>query len=199
MTEANLGLAQMPGELFVSEAVWQTYRDLGKIACETGQLNLSVRLLREALKYARQMPNNALNMGTTASELALVYALQRRFKQATSMLRQVIVLYERLLGEEHPYIAALTCDLAFIYGCQGRGPYCARMYKRAQEILENTMPAGCAQVQDAFRTLGSQLMFDERLKQANGYFSQKRAAGVQMESGVGFAFPQPSISTHTCA
>ncbi len=174
------------GCLFVTEAVWQTYRDLGNTAFEMGQLDLAVKLFRAALKHVRQSDNSELRMGAIASDLSVVYCKQQKYKEATALLRQVISLYERLLGLEHPFLAGLICDLAFVYASRGRGPYCARMYKRAQEMLNRTMPEGCSQLREAMMSVGSALSIEEKCRQAELFFNRE---SDQEDCSADFPFP----------
>lgn len=176
------------GCLFVTEAVWQTYRDLGNTAFEMGQLDLAVKLYRAALKYVRQSGNSELRMGAIASDLSVVYCKQQKYKEATALLRQVITLYERLLGLEHPFLAGLVCDLAYVYASRGRGPYCARMYRRAQEMLNRTMPGGCSQLREAMMSVGSTLSVDEKCQQAEQFFNRDSVREVHDDE-----FPFPSM------
>ncbi len=192
MLRTDKSHAELGSDQCVTETVWQTYRDLGAAAYKAGQLDLAVKLYRAALKHTRQETNNQLRLGAVSSELALVYSQQGKHKEATSLLRQVISLYERLLGQQHPYLAALLCDLAFIYYRQGRGPYSVRMYRRAAEMLNRTMPDGCLQLNDAMKQVGSQIGIDERLRQAQLFFNNDYD-GTTVVPG-NFMGPLPSTS-----
>jgi tetratricopeptide (TPR) repeat protein len=82
------------------------------------------------------------HFATNLNNLAGVYYVQRRYKEAEPLLQQALQLRRRLLGEEHPDVASNLNNLAGLYQFQGRYSEAEPLYKQALEISERSLGIG---------------------------------------------------------
>jgi tetratricopeptide (TPR) repeat protein len=96
---------------------------------------------RQALAIERtQAPSPDLS--ETLNNLGNVLASQRRWKEAEALLREAIATWEKLLGPEHPSVAAGLGNLAALLQSRNRYDEAERLIERARQIDEKSLPPG---------------------------------------------------------
>ncbi|MEO1387981.1 MAG: tetratricopeptide repeat protein, partial [Cyanobacteria bacterium J06634_6] len=68
-----------------------------------------------------------------------LYKSQGRYEQAEPLYIQALDLWRKLLGEDHPNIAASLNNLAGLYSSQGRYEQAEPLYIQAIAILNNRL------------------------------------------------------------
>jgi CHAT domain-containing protein/tetratricopeptide (TPR) repeat protein len=85
-------------------------------------------------------------VGTTITNLALLYYRQGRYGEAEELYKRALAIRAQVLGESHPDVAYALNNLALVYWTQGRYSEAEGLYKRALAILEKALGANHADV-----------------------------------------------------
>ena len=78
-------------------------------------------------------------LGTTLTNLALVYEFQEDYKQAEKLYRKAIEMIKHLLGNEHPNLITVLNNLAYLLNYQGCDTEAKSLYQEAFEIAKKRL------------------------------------------------------------
>jgi tetratricopeptide (TPR) repeat protein len=84
---------------------------------------------------------NGESYGTFCNNLGLVYLMKGNFTEALKLFQKALVIYEKILGGEHPHKAATYNNIAGVYKNQGNYDEAFAWYMKALAICEK-VPGG---------------------------------------------------------
>lgn len=115
---------------------------LARIDIQESRLNVAEARLEGAL--ARLEQAGAADSAAAAAVLynrAAIYILRRQAVAAEQILKRVLQLYRRQVGEGHPAVARTLHSLAIIYGNLDQPAEAERLFRRATSIYEASFGA----------------------------------------------------------
>lgn len=118
------------------EPDWETLRKSAVEQYKLGNLEKAERHLLSALEVAEQFPEEDPRFHQALRDMIEIYNLRSKFKDTERILLRLIALDEKLLGAEHPNVAASLNNLAEIYRIQGEIQKADAAYQRSISILE---------------------------------------------------------------
>src|SRR5262245_5644620 len=140
----------------------QTADDTAALSAEAEKLYQAGKFV-EAIEIAKRVlaiREKALGpehpeLGTSLSDLALLYYAQGRYAEAEPLVRRTIVILEKALGPEHADVAASLNNLAELYGAMGRYVEAEPLYRRSLSIREKALGSEHPTVASTLNKLGS--------------------------------------------
>ena len=121
------------------DARWQADTAAGQKAFRAGRYDEAAKSFSSALTTAQASGIEDARLATSLNNLAEVYRVQDKDDAATPLSKQVIAIREKVLGPDHPDVAAALINLAKCYrGQRKAAAYEAAepLYKRAIAIME---------------------------------------------------------------
>jgi tetratricopeptide (TPR) repeat protein len=115
------------------------------------------------------------DVGSTLSNLGLVYRDQGKYVEAEELLKRALAVREKALGASHAYVGATLNNLALVHRDQGKDAEAEGLFERALAIRETALGASHP---DVARTLSNMAI----LYEARG------------ESGSALAYPICSLA-----
>ncbi len=115
---------------------WESSRDQAIEQFNQGNIAEAENILLSTLKKAEHFPEGDPRLHRTLTDLVQVYNIQAKFSEAEIMILRVIALDEKLLGPDHPNVAASLNNLAENYRVRGLHNQAEAAYIRAIQILE---------------------------------------------------------------
>ncbi|MFN7095193.1 MAG: tetratricopeptide repeat protein, partial [Burkholderiales bacterium] len=108
-----------------------------------GSINLSLGEYQSAKKYFEQalsliQPNNSINLTTIYVNLSNVYWRLGEYQQHIDLLHKALIIREKVLGRQHPDIAAILNNLGTAYGDLGEYQTEIKLLKEALQIYKDT-------------------------------------------------------------
>ncbi len=90
------------------------------------------------MKYVMQGDN--LREGVTSFlNLATIYRNRGKYDEAEPMYRQALVIDQKILGPEHPFVTISLTSLAAVYEDQGKHVEADPLYRRSLKILNDKL------------------------------------------------------------
>ena len=117
----------------------------------TEAIPLAESLVQEQRNTGRQ---GSLDYANNANLLALLYRNNERLLQAEPLQREVIDIFEKQLGGNHPLLGVALNNLAVTYLDEGRFPEAEPLLKRALAILESALSSNHPEVARILNNLG---------------------------------------------
>ena len=102
------------------------------------ELALAIQYFSKAADLQKELGLEE-DFALTLNNLAYLYNLQGRYDQAEPLYLQALELRKRLLGEEHPNVAASLNNLAELYRTQGRYAEAEPLYLQALELSKRLL------------------------------------------------------------
>lgn len=151
----------------VTEAVWNTYIELGTTAYQQGYSEMGEKMLEAAFDEVERLGHRDARLSVVFNRLAAIYYQQGNLRAAESIYRRALAMYDRFFGDEHPAVENLSLNLAELYFSQSK-------YMQAQPLYERSLSLG-------ERRYGkNHLCLEKRLlKLAWVYCTQQRFADAQ--------------------
>jgi tetratricopeptide (TPR) repeat protein len=106
-----------------------------------------------AISEAKHGPDHP-DVGTTLSNLSVVYAKLKRFAEAEQLNLRALDIKEKQLGPQHPGVGIAVNNLAALYQDQRRYAEAERLYLRSAAALENSSGPDHPQVGVALTNVG---------------------------------------------
>lgn len=120
----------------VSEAVWNTYIELGTTAYQQGYNDMGEKMLEAAFEEVERLGHRDARLSVVFNKLAAIYYGQGNMPAAESVYRRALTMYSRSFGDEHPAVENLTHNLAELYFSQGKYLQATPLYERSLQLGE---------------------------------------------------------------
>ena len=121
-------------------------RSLTALHKQAGQLNRAGKYAKAAVVARRAVAlaertygRNDLWVGTTISELALIYQNMGRYAAAEPLFKRAVSIYVKAHGRNHPHVAITLNNLADLYRVQGRLSEAEPLHKRVLVIKKKAL------------------------------------------------------------
>ena len=95
----------------------------------------------------------ALNAALELNQQAIQLSNQGKYRKAIAIAQRSLVIYEKVLGTEHPDIATSLNNLAGLYYAQGNYPAAEPLYKSSLAIREKALGAEHPSVANSLNNL----------------------------------------------
>lgn len=120
------------------KTVLESLNNLGEIAMKKGDLQKAEQTFKTAFTKARTLSEGKDDSLVLyiASNVALVYKLQRRYKEAVQIYADVVTGRERLLGAKHSSTLQSMCEVADVYTIIGDEESANEWYQKGNASLE---------------------------------------------------------------
>ncbi|MCA9482266.1 MAG: tetratricopeptide repeat protein [Nitrospina sp.] len=115
---------------------WETIRTSAVEQYNLGNLDEAERLLVSALKVAGYFSEKDARLHQSLRDLIEFYTLQSKFSEAEPVILRLIALDEKLLGPDHPNVAASLNNLAENYRVRGEVEKANTAYQKSLAIME---------------------------------------------------------------
>jgi eukaryotic-like serine/threonine-protein kinase len=152
------------------EVIGQLYQSLGRSNDAYVVLERALDLRRSARR-----PNELQTAGTLL-QLANPLIMLGRFAAADSAALQALIIQERLVGPEHPVIAATLHQMAVVAAYQHRLPVAEAYERRATGIRERALGSDDSLTADSHLSLGGVLQREGRLLDAEREYRRALAS-----------------------
>jgi tetratricopeptide (TPR) repeat protein len=124
--------------------VAETLDKLGLVYREQGHLDGAEALYRRAIEMLRPRPG--VELGTAFNNLGNALAAAGQLEEAEGALRQAIEVYEKVLGPEHPNIAAALSNLSSLERIRHHYAQAERLLEQALKMDRKMLPAGSVRI-----------------------------------------------------
>ena len=143
-----------------------------------------------------------IDMGETVEQaefmdsLAFLLYHKGEYKKAEGLYKKVLLIREKVLGEEHPSTAASYNNLAMVYDSQGKYKEAEELYKKALLIIERVLGEGHPDTAVGYNNLA--LVYDSqgKYKEAEGLY--KKALLIR-EKVLGEGHPDTAVGYNNLA
>jgi len=151
------------------------------ILTNLGQVLMQQRRLGEAESILDRASSSWDSLGATGTgaaiatnNLAIVYSQTGRRERAEALYLRVRERLTGTLGGDHPYVAAITCNLAQLYRSLHRNADAAREFERALAIYAQCVPDGHPAVTSALAGYAAALRAEGRAHEARVALARSR-------------------------
>jgi CHAT domain-containing protein/Tfp pilus assembly protein PilF len=155
-----------------------TLTNLASIYVSTGALGRAELLHRRAVAIYEQTRGKHQDTARAHANLANLYRSKGDLEQAEREYRRSIAISEKLLGPEHPELAATLGNLAQVHRASGSYAQAEALLRRALAIREQSFGRGHANTGFALDSLGSLYMELGRYTAAEELFERALAIGA---------------------
>lgn len=167
----------------VTEAVWNTYIELGTTAYQQGYSEMGERMLEAAFDEVERLGHRDARLSVVFNRLAGIYYQQGNLRAAENVYRRALIMYDRSFGDEHPAVENLSMNLAELYFSQGK-------YLQALPLYERSLLLGERRYGKTHLTLEKRLLklawvYCTQQRFADAQILYKRAHEMRKEMGVG--------------
>lgn len=118
---------------------------LGEVLERSGQYGEASQVLDEAVRVATATHPDSPEMRNALYGLARVHFYLGRFDESEALYRRVVPMFERQIGNRHPYVAQVEADLGNIELKRGRYQEAERYHRAALERTESWFGAESTQ------------------------------------------------------
>lgn len=146
-------------------ALASLYNDLGLLVQDQGRLEEAVDLLRRAIAIRRPLPRS-VDLGANLFNLAGTLGDLDRYEEAIPLYQEARDVVEQELGDDHPYMAFVSSDLAIAYSELGRHDESLTEADRALHLFRSSLGDESDQVANALQVRGSTLRNLGRYREA---------------------------------
>jgi len=144
---------------------WQALSAAGLKAYQQGRHPEAEKQFEAALEEAEGFGSRDLRIATSLNNLAVLYKLQGRYREAEPLLLRALAIREQALGSEHPDVAQSLDNLAGLYHSQGYHREAEPLLRRALAIYESRLGAEHPGVAQSLNSLAG-------LYQAQGRYAE---------------------------
>ena len=130
------------------------------------------------------------------NSLAFLLYHKGEYKKAEGLFGKILLIREKVLGEEHPYTAASYNDLAMVYYSQGSYEEAEKLYKKALLISEKVLGEEHPYTADSYNNLAMVYYSQGRYKEAEELY--KKALLIR-EKVLGEEHPNTAASYNNLA
>lgn len=127
-----------------SPLVAETLNKLGLVHRQMGRLAQAEEIYRRALAILRAHPAT-VELGAALNNLGNILAAEGRADEAEGVLRESLAVWEKVLGPDHPNVAAALSNLSTIARTKHKYADAERLLARAIEI-DRKLPAGSVRI-----------------------------------------------------
>ena len=153
-------------------ADWEQYKQLGSQASQAGNYLEARALWLGALDEAKEFRFDDPRLCETLENLAEVYWRQGKYEKAEPLVKQILQIYQSVLGPDHEDSGITANNLALICERQGKWVDATVLYHQALTILEHKLGSGNAEVIIIREN-------HERVRQINARHIQEKASKAQ--------------------
>lgn len=118
---------------------WQKYRTSGERALNQGKLEEAESMWLAAMEETEDFSEDDPRRATTLEGLAEAYFRQGKHSSAEQCCRQVLRIYERALGTDHPDVGVTANNLAMLLHAQRKYADAEPLYKQALNIRQKAL------------------------------------------------------------
>jgi CHAT domain-containing protein/tetratricopeptide (TPR) repeat protein len=158
---------------------------------ESGKYPEAASLTEQILKQFPTRFGENEDYALIANFLAVVYSRQGRYSEAEPLYKHVLAIREKILGPNHPLVAASLDNLATLYGGQGRYTEAEPLFKRALAIFTKVLKPDDPDLALSLNNLGELYYSQGRYSDAEPLF--KRALAIR-EKALGQDDPRVAAS-----
>lgn len=171
-------VSRLPGGGSVRRAVGTTGPDeaahvnnnLALLLQATGKWPEAEADFRRAIAIAARFPDAAAEVFTMKSNLASLMISEHRYRDAESMIRDVLTGRRRMLGENHPFVGTSLRMLASVRRAEGHFHEAVALCRQAIAVYQMTLKAGHPYYQAANGLLARALRDEGRFVESESYF-----------------------------
>lgn len=120
-----------------TNAIWNTYIELGEKAYHHGQYDVAESMLRAAIKEAPKLRKERIPLATVLENLAEVFCQQKRYAKCERQFKRTLDLYIREGKEDNPSVCRVLYKIAHLYLLQEKFSLADLWYERALETSKN--------------------------------------------------------------
>ncbi len=174
---------------------WKLFRRAGALFVVACKYQQAEACWKKALEVAQQHLT-AMHVRLALEDLAALYWLCGKTKEAETAILAVLNSSERELGASHPDVAMLLKNLAMIYEMQGQYVKSAECFRRALGILATIYGSKHTEVKNLLPGYANVLAKLDKVEEANS-LRQAAATSVQrtwVVSGSWLVFGQGQVS-----
>jgi len=124
---------------YAQSSHWEELTKAGHAAFQEQRLAEAERRFKAAIKETEHANNKGLRLAESFDNLAEVYRVQNKHREAEKLYRQSLVIREKALGESHLQIAVSLDNLADILSAQRKYQDAEPLYQRSQEIRDKAL------------------------------------------------------------
>lgn len=173
---------------------WQEMIDQGDRAYRLANYGEAEKFYEEALAEAEKGEQGDPRLETSLSTLAWFYRDQGRYSEAEPLYRQVVKLWEEVLGPDHPSLGASCYKLAEFYFVQGRADEALPFYERSLSIREKKLGKRNLDVADTAEHLARAHLCQGRYQDAIELYEK----ALEIRQGI-LGSKHPAVAyTHLC-
>ncbi len=121
------------------EKTWESHINSGISFYQSGNYAKAEDHFKAALKQAETFETGDARLHFTLNNLVEIYRTQLKYTQAEPIIKRVLEIDEKLLGADHPNIAASLSNLADNYIAQENYSEAEPLYKRALVIWDKRL------------------------------------------------------------
>ncbi|HSE58604.1 MAG TPA: tetratricopeptide repeat protein, partial [Nitrospiraceae bacterium] len=129
-------LAVVPFGNSCTSRSWEETLAAGQRALEQRNYAEAERQFRAAVEKAEAFGQEDRRVAVSLSQLADVYAAQRRYVEAEPVYGRALAIYQVVHGEDHPDVAAMLNNLGVVHRLHGQFSEAEPLLKRALAIKE---------------------------------------------------------------
>ena len=152
-------------------------------------------VLEEAAKLFEQVGNQD-SFSTALNNLAELYRVQGKYRQAEPLYKRAQAIWEKALGPEHPNVALGLNNLALLYHAQGQYEQAEPLLKRAQAIREKALGPEHPDVAQGLNNLAG--LYDAQGQYEQAELLWKRALAI-CEQQLGPEHPNVALGLNNLA
>lgn len=164
-------------ELSCTSESWEETLAAGQRALQQRHYGEAERQFRVAVEKAEAFGREDRRIAVSLSQLAEVYAAQRRYLEAEPIYGRALSIYQVVHGEDHPDVAAMLNNLGVVHRLHGQFSEAEPLLKRALAIKEKVYGPDHAEVAVTLGNLGQLYLAQGRFKDAEPYY--RRALSVR--------------------
>jgi tetratricopeptide (TPR) repeat protein len=130
--------------------------------------------------YRQRATKTELEMAQNLSDLASLYQDRGLNKEAEAAYQRSLMVQEKVLGKDHPNVAASLKNLAELYAKTGRYEEAELLLKRSLEIMEKALGPAHPEVANSLNNLASLYRDEGRYREAEPLY--KRALEIYVKA-----------------
>ena len=136
ISAASCGCAAHPAPAADPSAAWQQSYDAGRAAYERADYPRAQKMFAAAVTAAERFGDDDLRLARSLNNLAAAYAAQGKYAEAEPLYQRALAILEKVLGPDHPDVAAVLSNYADLLRATKRGTEAASLEARAAAIRE---------------------------------------------------------------
>jgi len=146
------------------------------LAMRTGDFATAEAAYRAAIAaYELEQPRDELAIASALSKLAFVISQLGKSKESLELLQQVLAIYTKNLGPDHPDVADALNTMGRIHALLGDGKAAEQVQMRAISIWRASLPPGHEHLAYPLSNLGDIAVGEARYEEARVYYEEAQA------------------------